>query len=104
MNDNGISSIFAVDRDQKFLGVVDADDAAKAVETGTSARDIVCKVHPVGLDTHLADLFEDISKSSLPLAVVDEQGKLRGLVRRGAIINALAGNRPLINDEKVKNS
>lgn len=104
MNDNGISSIFAVDRDQKFLGVVDADDAAKAVETGKTARDIVCKVNPVGLDTHLADLFEDISKSSLPLAVVDEQGKLRGLVRRGAIINALAGNKPLINDGKVKNS
>ncbi|MET1248478.1 glycine betaine/L-proline ABC transporter ATP-binding protein [Sporolactobacillus sp. STCC-11] len=104
MNDNGISSIFAVDRNQKFLGVVDADDAAEAVETGTRARDIVCKVNPVGLDTHLADLFEDISKSSLPLAVVDEQGKLRGLVRRGAIINALAGNKPLINDEKVKNS
>jgi glycine betaine/proline transport system ATP-binding protein len=99
MNDNGISSIFVVDRDQQFLGVVDADDAAKAVKTETPARSIVCKVNTVGLDTHLADLFEDISKSPIPLAVVDEQGRLRGLVRRGAIINALAGNIPLINGE-----
>ncbi|MCL1631419.1 glycine betaine/L-proline ABC transporter ATP-binding protein [Sporolactobacillus sp. CPB3-1] len=104
MNDNGISSIFAVDRSQKLLGVVDADDAAQAIKTSTAIGEFVKKVQPVKVDTHLNDLFDDISKSSIPLAVVDDQGRLRGLVRRGAIIHALAGNTPLTKDKEVQHS
>ncbi|GEB77759.1 quaternary amine ABC transporter ATP-binding protein [Sporolactobacillus inulinus] len=102
MNDNGISSIFAVDRSKKLLGVVDADDAAAAFKAGTPLSEIIQQVNPVQVDTHLNDLFEDISKSALPLAVVDEQGRLRGIVKRAAIINALAGNTALTEEEDVK--
>jgi glycine betaine/L-proline transport ATP binding subunit len=102
MNDNGISSIFTVDRSKKLLGVVDADAAAAAFKAGTPLSEIIQQVNPVQVDTHLNDLFEDISRSAIPLAVVDEQGRLRGIVKRAAIINALAGNTALTEEEDVK--
>jgi glycine betaine/proline transport system ATP-binding protein len=91
MNDSGISSIFVVDRGKKFLGVVDAERAAEAAKKGQSCRDIVREVKPVSEDTVLNDLFEQISKASLPLPVVDERGRLVGMVRRASVIHALAG-------------
>ncbi|MCO7127163.1 glycine betaine/L-proline ABC transporter ATP-binding protein ProV [Sporolactobacillus shoreicorticis] len=103
MNDNDISSIFVVDRSKKLLGVADADDAAAAIKAETPLSEIIKNVKSVQVNTHLSDLFDDISKSPLPLAVVDEQDRLLGLVRRGAIINALAGNTPLTKETEVQN-
>ncbi|MCO7175186.1 glycine betaine/L-proline ABC transporter ATP-binding protein [Sporolactobacillus kofuensis] len=94
MSDDGISSIFAVDKTKKFIGVIHAEDAANAAKEEQSSRSIVKKVEPVTMDTRLTDLFELISKSTLPLPVIDDMGRLRGLIRRPAVIQALAGNLP----------
>lgn len=94
MSDAGISSIFAVDRLKKFKGVIYAEDAANASKDEQSSKGIVRRVEPVTMETKLTDLFELISRSPLPLPIIDEQGRLRGIVRRPAVIQALAGNLP----------
>ncbi|WP_353947968.1 glycine betaine/L-proline ABC transporter ATP-binding protein [Sporolactobacillus sp. Y61] len=105
MSDAGISSIFAVDRMKKFKGVIYAEDAADAAKEKQSSDDIVKQVEPVTMDAKLSDLFERISKSALPLPVIDEKGRLRGIVRRPAVIQALAGNLPAPSERiEVKTS
>ncbi|MNF17634.1 Glycine betaine transport ATP-binding protein OpuAA [compost metagenome] len=37
------------------------------------------------------DLFEITSSSKVPLAVVDQNGKLQGVIVRGALLGALGG-------------
>lgn len=97
MKDEGVSTIYAVDKHKKLVGIIHADDAAKALKESLSCADIVKEIEPVTVDTLLVDLFDTMSNSSIPVAVVDEQGKLKGIVKRGAVISALAGNNDSLN-------
>ena len=45
----------------------------------------------VGPDTLLNELFEITSMAKVPLAVVDENSRLMGVIVRGAVLGALAG-------------
>jgi len=36
-------------------------------------------------------MFEQVATASLPLPVVTEEGRLRGVIVRGAVLGALAG-------------
>ena len=46
----------------------------------------------VGPDTVLNDLFELMSSLHLPVAVIDDSRRLKGIVIKGAVLSALAGN------------
>lgn len=104
MKELGISSIYAVDKKKKLLGAITAADARKAAEAGQSLQDILNRdVQKVSNDTLLFDLFDRVSIATIPVAVVDENDKLLGILVRGAVIGALAGNNEVINVlEKAK--
>jgi glycine betaine/proline transport system ATP-binding protein len=53
-------------------------------------------------DTLLADLMDEMSTSTLPLSVIDEQRRLKGIVIRGTVIGALAGNKDSLNELKLE--
>src|SRR5699024_6358857 len=96
--DNGVSTVFLVDRSQRLLGHVTADDASKAAKEKFALHDVLTTeiptIHP---DTLLADILEPMAGASVPISVVDESGKLLGIVVRGAVIAALAGDDEVIN-------
>ncbi|QWU15389.1 glycine betaine/proline transport system ATP-binding protein [Paenibacillus sophorae] len=93
MRDSGVSSLYVADKDMKLLGVITADDAARALKEQQSITDCLRREIPqVRPDTLLNDLFELMAESHLPLAVIDEQGRLNGIVIKGAVLSALAGN------------
>jgi len=98
MKENGVSTIYVVDKQQKLLGYVTADQAAHAAKESKGLEDILTSdiptVHP---DTLLGDIFEPMADDKAPLSVVDDAGKLVGIVVRGAIIGALAGNNEVLN-------
>ncbi|MBP2240846.1 glycine betaine/proline transport system ATP-binding protein [Cytobacillus eiseniae] len=100
----GISSIYVVDKKQILLGAITADDAKNAVEDGQDLKTIInSNVQTVTGDTLLTDLFDKVSVATIPVAVVDENNRLHGILVRGAVIGALAGNNDVINDwEKAK--
>ncbi|MFD2616709.1 glycine betaine/L-proline ABC transporter ATP-binding protein ProV [Terrilactibacillus laevilacticus] len=102
MRDEGISSIYAIDKGKKFLGIISADDALDATKTGKSCREIVKEIGTVKPDTLLNDLFEDMNHSPVPLPVVDDEGRLRGIVKRAEIIAALSGDQDALNGNEVK--
>ncbi|MCM3411832.1 glycine betaine/L-proline ABC transporter ATP-binding protein ProV [Metabacillus litoralis] len=94
----GISSIYVVDKQQKLLGVITAKDASKAAEENQSLETLLIKdISVVGTETLLIDLFEKVSSATIPVAVTDENNRLKGILIRGAVIGALTGNEQYIN-------
>ncbi|KEF38806.1 glycine betaine/L-proline transport ATP binding subunit [Schinkia azotoformans MEV2011] len=99
MRDLGISSIYVVDKKQNLLGAVTAEEASKAVNQGKPLTAILEKeIKTVTKEMLLVDLFELVSEAVIPVAVVDEEHRLRGIVIRGAVLGALSGNERYIND------
>lgn len=94
----GISSIYVVNKRRELLGAITADDARVAAEKNEGIETILQKdVITVTGDTLLSDLFDKVSTAIIPVAVIDEQNRLKGILVRGAVIGALAGNNELIN-------
>ncbi|CAM3513027.1 MULTISPECIES: quaternary amine ABC transporter ATP-binding protein [Paenibacillus] len=92
MRERGISNLFVIDRAKKLLGVITAEDASDAMKNHRKLEDILITDGPrVGPDTLLNELFEITSMSKVPLAVVDDNGRLMGVIVRGAVLGALAG-------------
>ena len=103
MRQAGISSIYVINKKREFLGVVTAEAAAEAVKNGNKdIYDVMITDVPVVLpDLSLNDLFEIIHDSPVPVAVVEEK-ILKGIIVRGAVLAALAGNE-VNNDETNTN-
>ncbi len=98
MTQNGVSTLYVVNRDRKLLGYITADDAVQASKEGKELKEIIQPVSKtVTEDTLLDDLYEPMNESNIPLSVVDERGRLVGIVVRGAIIGALSGDDQVIN-------
>ena len=92
MRETGISSIFVIDNKRNLIGYVTADDALKAVKNNINdLKEIIRTDGPtVGKETALNDIFSIIYDSPIPVTVV-EDGKLAGIIVRGTVIGALAG-------------
>lgn len=96
-----ISSIYIVDKGNRLLGAVTAQDALEATEKGKSLEEVLIKDVPtISQDTVLTDLFDAVSTATIPVAVVNEQNHLEGIIIRGALIGALAGDGQFINSER----
>ncbi len=52
----------------------------------------------VSEDTLLTDLLDVMATSSIPISVIDEQNRIKGIIIRGAVIGALAGNKDSLNE------
>ncbi|MEA1961147.1 MAG: glycine betaine/L-proline ABC transporter ATP-binding protein [Bacillota bacterium] len=91
----GMSGLFVTDRNGILLGHFLADDASDIVKKGERQLDsIIRKDVPTVLpDTPLADILEVIAHTQIPVAVVDENQRLKGVLVRGSVIAGLAGER-----------
>lgn len=100
MKDNGVSTVYVVDRQKRLLGIVTADDAAQAIREELTLQDVLTEDIPTVKEEMLIDdLFEPMTNASAPLSVVDDEGRLIGIVVRGAVIGALAGDDEVINGD-----
>jgi glycine betaine/proline transport system ATP-binding protein len=100
MRERGISNLFVIGRGKRLLGVITAEDASRAAKSGIGLEEILISDAPrVAPDTVLSDLFEVTSSSKVPLAVVDEQDRLLGVIVRGAVLGALAGEHHELKEE-----
>lgn len=100
MRAGGISNLYVVDKARKLIGVITAEDASAAIKSGRSLLDIAIRDVPtVRPDAHLKELFELVSRTPVPVAVTEENGKLLGIIVRGAVLAALTGAAEHINTE-----
>ncbi|CCF13176.1 glycine betaine/L-proline ABC transporter ATP-binding protein [Brevibacillus sp. 7WMA2] len=94
MQERGVSTLYVVDTHKRLLGAITADDAVQAVKEGKKLADILIKeeVPTVSPDTVLNELFDIVSSTRVPVAVVDGGNRLQGIIIRGAVLAALSGN------------
>lgn len=92
MRDTQASSAFVVGNGRKLLGVVHDVDVLKQVKAGNPDLMAVVRNDPatVGPEQYLVDLFEPAAESHLPVAVVDDKGRLLGAIPRVTLLAALA--------------
>ncbi|RNF39815.1 quaternary amine ABC transporter ATP-binding protein [Planococcus salinus] len=92
MQKEGISSIYVTDSKRNLKGYVTADDASTALRNDVTSLMSIMKTDAptVTQDTLMNAIFEISHNSPVPIPVV-EDGKLLGIIVRGAVISALAG-------------
>ncbi|MBX9955380.1 glycine betaine/L-proline ABC transporter ATP-binding protein [Peribacillus simplex] len=99
MRKQGYSSIFVVDRKQKLLGAVTAEQARQAMSNEQTISEVMTTDIPtVKEDELLGNLMDVMATSSLPISVIDDQNRIKGILLRGAVIGALAGNKDSLNE------
>jgi len=89
MQENGISSVFVVDRERRVQGIVTIDDAIAGTKQKKAIKDILrTDINIVQRDEYISDLIPKALESKFPLAVVNEDEKLIGFILR---VHVLAG-------------
>ncbi|PXY19409.1 quaternary amine ABC transporter ATP-binding protein [Prauserella muralis] len=91
MREHQYSALFVVERDGTLAGVITDAAAAEAANQGADTlRGILSQdVAAVGPDTVVSDLFAPSAESVLPLAVLDEDRTLLGVIPRATLLAAL---------------
>ncbi|WP_449354131.1 quaternary amine ABC transporter ATP-binding protein [Virgibacillus natechei] len=94
MEENGISSVFVVDRGRRLQGIITIDDAIKGIKEKQALEDVLLSdVTVVKKDEYVNELIPKVLESKFPLAVVNDEEKVVGFILR---IHVLAG---LVSDE-----
>jgi len=92
MRSSGISSIFVVERNRRLLGLLTAEAAYEATVKGE--RDIMARLshefERVSPDVPVEDILPVVANAKAPIAVIDEQEHLLGVIVRGSVLEALA--------------
>lgn len=90
METNGISSVFIIDGERKLQGLVTIDDTIQAIKEQKPLREILNKDYcTTGPDTYIQDLIPIATQSRYPIAVLDEEGRLLGIIMRVSVLSAL---------------
>ncbi len=97
MQHNEVSTLMVVNSQCELLGMIDATDTIELIKSdrekqvqgldGIVQRD----VPTTSIETPLRDLLDQFAQTALPIAVVDEHKRLRGVVIRGSVLAAMAG-------------
>ncbi|MGO3055965.1 quaternary amine ABC transporter ATP-binding protein [Halomonas sp. AOP43-A1-21] len=92
MREHAIDSIYVADRDRRLLGLLEADAANVAIKEGAEkiTGHLTQDFRKVSPEEPLQNLFAMFSEKSFPIAVVDEEQRLLGVVVKGAVLDELA--------------
>lgn len=91
MRKEGVSMLLAVDKKRQLKGSLTALNAFKARKENLNLKDMIDKnVIKISEEMLVTDIFNVIKDAEAPLAVVDEKDKLKGVVIRGSVIEALS--------------
>ncbi len=91
MRNAGHSSLFVVDANKKLKGFVRAEKLKEQKDQIEKIKDVVEEevrsVHP---NTFLEEITPMMAESSDPVAVIDENDKIKGVIVTGALLSGLA--------------
>jgi glycine betaine/proline transport system ATP-binding protein len=92
MREHQVGAAFVVDRERRLLGAVRDDATADALRRGEESLASLLDDHEVvtvSPDTLVADLLTPSAECPVPLAVVDDENRLLGVVPRATLLAAL---------------
>jgi glycine betaine/proline transport system ATP-binding protein len=91
MEEYGISSIFVAGKDRVFRGLVTVDGAVEAKKRDVPLREVMITDSPtVEPDTPAQELMPIMAETHYPVAVLDSERKLKGIIVRGSLLAGLA--------------
>ena len=90
MRKNAISSVYAVDGQMKLAGILTLLDAMRAKRENLNLSDMIVRDIPTtGVDVSVEEIMPLAAKSAYPLAVIDDEGRLRGIVTKASVLSSL---------------
>ncbi|NLT95053.1 MAG: glycine betaine/L-proline ABC transporter ATP-binding protein [Clostridia bacterium] len=90
MEQAGISSIFVVDNDRRLEGLVTIDHCIKGLKENKKLRDLLIQdFHTTDPEVYIHELIPIATASKYPIAVVDEDKKLLGIIVRVSVLSSL---------------
>ena len=90
MRSNGVSSAYVVAEKMVLQGVITIDDALEASKQGLKISDILIKdINTTLPDALLTDIMEMAAKTPFPIAVVDEDNSLKGIVSKVHVLSSI---------------
>jgi glycine betaine/proline transport system ATP-binding protein len=87
------NGVYVLDDDRRIAGVARDDLLARAVQEGRTSvgpRELVTDYATTAPDRPLAEFVHLVGRHAVPLGVVDDGGRLLGVVPRAAVLDALA--------------
>lgn len=90
MFDEEVSGLVAVNRNRELLGYLSSDAAVTARREKTPLTEVVSDMPTVSLDTLIVDIMPIIYDAQTPVAVVDDSNRVKGVIIRGGVLEALA--------------
>ena len=90
MSDEEVSGLVAVNRNRELLGYLSSDAAVTARRDKTPLTEVVSDMPTVSLDTLIVDIMPIIYDAQTPVAVVDDSNRVKGVIIRGGVLEALA--------------
>ncbi|MDV6319222.1 glycine betaine/L-proline ABC transporter ATP-binding protein [Chromohalobacter sp. HP20-39] len=92
MSDNGLDSIYVIGRDRTLMGIVNVDEVDAAAKAGKETiSELIQNDFPkAGPDEPMNNLFAMFNDKSYPIAIVDDNQRLLGVVVKGAVLEKLA--------------
>ncbi|HBB27986.1 MAG TPA: glycine betaine/L-proline ABC transporter ATP-binding protein, partial [Clostridiales bacterium] len=91
MKANDISSSYVVDDKMRLEGIITINDAVKAKTDKKTISDILIKdIITTSKDTLITDILATASEAKYPIAVVDNENRLEGIVTKASVLASLA--------------
>lgn len=102
MKKEGTQHVYVVDDEQRLQGVVHLDDAVDLRAKGESDLRTVLDedVSTTHADTAVAMLLPQVFESDDPIAVLDDEGRLQGIVDRASILSVVTTNIEHLQDDE----
>lgn len=90
MRESSLSSIFVEDNIGKLIGIITIDDAVKAIKQDRTVESILNKnIEIVDEEEYVNDIISKSLQTKFPLAVVNEEQKLQGIILRVHVLSGL---------------
>ena len=90
METNGISSVFVVDEKRRLQGIITIDDAIEGIKNNKSMLDILKHdYYTTDEETYVQELIPKAIETKYPIAVVNEDNKLVGIIVRVSVLSGL---------------
>ena len=90
MRANGIASVFVVDKGMRLQGIVTMEDAIPAIKDKKKLEEILKTDYFItSPEEYVQALISEASETKYPIAVIDEDNKLLGIIVRSSILSGL---------------
>lgn len=90
MKANGVSTAYAVDQEMRLTGILTIDDAVAARRDSRPLQELVRgEVLSTHEDALIADILGMTAESKYPVAVLDDEGRLKGILTKAAVLSSI---------------